>query len=57
MAKNQFGASNEVGMYKIAIANPEVVKVKKSYDNPFSMFKFFVPNPVVNSELINVIVK
>lgn len=48
---------NEFGVYKIEIVNPEVLLIKKSYDNPFSLLRLFFPNPNVNPESINIIIK
>lgn len=48
---------NEFATYKIEILNPEALLIKRSYDNPFSLLRFFFPNPNVNLETINIFIK
>ena len=45
------------GVYQIEISNPEIIIMKKSYDNSFSIFQLFFQNRIVNSENINIIIK
>ena len=42
--------------YKLTITNPEIISVKRNYDNPFSIFSFFKRNNNISSTNINIII-
>ena len=48
---------NEFGTFTIELKNPEVLTIKNSYSNPFSILKFIIPNRTTEEENINLVIK
>jgi hypothetical protein len=42
--------------YKLTIANPEIIAIKRNYNMQFSVLSLFMKNNVIPSEMINVII-